>query len=305
MNYAMLKFFFNITFIVIITLSLSSCAVNQGAVESSKTALKTSIETNERSLKMLAMMSEQSDKAYKEGKIAESANNEIQSYVINEKFYINTQNQQMEKSLKELSSFGVTEENLKKANKVVDDNNRKLRILEEKTKVIVDFLGNETFSKSEIGALFNSGEYKLLAEQLSEGERLFKPIVEKLFDFASRYKGTFSKLKGEIIVTGYSDATPIDRNSKLFRDLANQIGVSEPNSSLLNQKLSELRASAVKELLEKIINDKKVSSNQNLEISITVLGKGEEIPRGLPNNITKNDFRRRVVTFYWVVLPKL
>lgn len=292
-------------YLIILVFLCLACAVNQAAVDSSKAALKTSIESNDRSLKMLQMMSDQSQKAFEDGRIAESANKEIQDYVLAEKKNIESQNQVLEASLNELTTKVPSKESIEKANRAVSESSNKMRILEEKTKVIVDFLGNETFSKSEIGALFKSGEYRLLADQLQEGERIFKPIVEKLYTFASQYKGSFSSLQGEIIVTGYSDATPIDKNSRLFKDLANKIGVNDPTSSLLNQKLSELRASAVKELLQKIINDKKQTNNENLDITVTVLGRGEEIPRGLPNTISKNDFRRRVVTFYWVVLPKL
>lgn len=285
---------------------LNACAVNQAAVNSSKSALKTSIESNERSIKMLQMMAGQSEQAYKEGRIAESANQEIQGYVASEQKSIQSQNEVLEKSLKELEDTRtLNSATIEKANRAVSENGNRMRILEEKTKVIVDFLGNETFSKSEIGALFKSGEYRLLAGQLDEGEKLFRPIVEKLFVFAEKYTGSFTKLQGEIIVTGYSDATPIDKNSRLYRELANMIGVSEPNSSMLNKKLSELRANAIKELLEKIIVQKKQTDSKNLEIKVTVLGRGEEIPRGLPANVSKNDFRRRVVTFYWVVLPGL
>lgn len=285
---------------------LNACTVNQAAVNSSKSALKTSIESNERSIKMLQMMAGQSEQAYKEGRIAESANQEIQGYVASEQKSIQSQNEVLEKSLHELEDTRtLNSATIEKANRAVSENGNRMRILEEKTKVIVDFLGNETFSKSEIGALFKPGEYRLLAGQLDEGEKLFRPIVEKLFVFAEKYTGSFTKLQGEIIVTGYSDATPIDKNSRLYRELANMIGISEPNGSMLNKKLSELRANAIKELLEKIIVQKKQTDSKNLEIKVTVLGRGEEIPRGLPANVSKNDFRRRVVTFYWVVLPGL
>ncbi len=185
-----------------------------------------------------------------------------------------------------------------------------LRILEKKTEVIVDFLNNETFSKSEIGALFSPGEYHLIPGQLKEGERLFTPIVQKLYTFANKYNNSFKSLKGEIIVTGYSDAMPVEPGSQLYADLAKRLqtdsNVGEPTTADLNQKLSEMRALAVKNLLEKIIGKRKGNATGGqLPISVTVLGRGEQIPRGLPVTVAKNDQRRRVVTFYWVVLPSL
>lgn len=302
----LMKLFVRILSVLAVTWIVNACAVNQAAVDSSKAALRTAIDSNERSIKMLQIVAGQSEQAYKEGKIAESANAEIQNYVLAEQKSIQIQNIILNKSLKDLETKGsINNESLERANQAIRENGNKMRILEEKTKVIVDFLGNETFSKSEIGALFKPGEYRLLADQQDEGKRLFSPIVEKLFSFADKYKGTFTNLKGEIIVTGYSDATPIDKRSRLYRELADFVGVSDPSSSMLNQKLSELRAVAVKELLEKIINHRKEVEGRKLDIKITVLGRGEDIPRGLPDNVPKNDFRRRVVTFYWVVLPVL
>ena len=184
-----------------------------------------------------------------------------------------------------------------------------MRILEKKTEVIVDFLGSETYSKSEIGALFRPGEYHLIPEQMKEGQRLFRPIVEKLFTFADKYKDSFKSLKGEIIVTGYSDATPVEPGSRLYRDLVQHLqqqdNVANPSSSNLNQKLSELRAGAVKNLLQTLISAKKQVNANLLDISVTVLGRGEAIPRGMAESLAANDRRRRVVTFYWVVLPSL
>ena len=295
---------FNLAIFLVLVYIFCSCSASKSTVDSSKMALSTAQESNERALEMLDLMSKQSSKAEQEGKIATTADEEIQEYVNTEKRKIERQNKAMKASLNELeSSKNVSNDEIKKANNLVMSNSKTLRIIEEKTKVIVDFLGNETFSKAEIGALFSTGDYKLLPSQIKEGEKLFKPVIDKIFSFASKYNGKYANLLGEIIITGYSDATPIEKNSKLYKELSSSLGIAEPSSPQLNQKLSELRAMEVKTLLESIIEQRKSSTNESLEIKISVYGRGEEIPKGFATNLSKNDFRRRVVTFYWVVLP--
>ncbi|WP_020601596.1 hypothetical protein [Spirosoma spitsbergense] len=296
-------------------LSLSGCSRNTVAVKRASLALQTALQSQESANRALDKLSEQATKAEQEGKIATSANAEIQTYVSTERTQLATTAQKLQSQLEHVGAYSAGQikatenEIIKNANEAVTQSAAVMRILEKKTEVIVDFLGSETYSKSEIGALFRPGEYHLIPEQVKEGQRLFRPIVEKLFTFADKYKESFKSLKGEIIVTGYSDATPVEPGSRLYRDLVQHLqqqdNVANPSSSDLNQKLSELRASAVKSLLESLIDTKKQANANLLDISVTVLGRGEAIPRGMSDRLAANDRRRRVVTFYWVVLPTL
>lgn len=300
--------------LILLVFNLSNCGPKP--IDSSMAALQAAKESQENSLKTLELISAQADKAAKEGTIAESANQEIQEFVASENARIKANQQTLEEAKKEAEDFKAKrtkksqKEVVAKMNEAVVTSTSDVRLLDKKTEVVVDFLGNFTFSKSEIGALFRPGEYHLIKEQIVEGEKLFRPIVEKLFGFADKHKDSYKKLKGEIIVTGYSDATQVERGSRLYKDLVNRIQTEneseeEPTGPELNRKLSELRALAVKQLLSKIIAQKNQQSGEQLEITLNVVGRGEELPKGLPANISKNDPRRRVVTFYWVVLPKL
>ncbi len=292
-----------------------ACSRNTTAVRRSSLALTTALQSQENTLKLLDKLAEQSGKATAEGKIAGSANDEIQSYVVAERATIEANRQQLRRALAGVDSYASGQskqresEVLTVANRAVMKSAETLRILDKKTEVIVDFLGNETFSRSEIKTLFESGEFTFNSEQVREGQRRFRPIVQKLFTFAEKYKDGFKKLKGEIIVTGYSDATPVEPGSRLYHELARRLAkeddVPDPTSSDLNRKLSELRAGAVKGLLETLIRARKQAGAYPLDITISVLGLGEEIPRGLPASLPVNDQRRRIVTFYWVVLPEL
>ncbi len=279
-------------------------------------SLRLAQESQERSIKVLELMAQQSATSAKDERIAESANAEIQRYVVAQQISLQEQKQKLEtaRETAELYKSGNStlkkREVVEKVNRAVAESSNAIRILEEKTRVIVDFLSNETFSKSEIGALFSPGEYRLLPQQVRKGEQLFSPIVGKLYTFSDKYSTSFKELKGEIIVTGYSDATPIDAGSSLHRELSDLVqkdsGIAEPTSADLNQKLSELRAASIKSLLEKILRKREAARKEShLNVTVTILGRGEQIPKGLRADVFKNDPRRRVVTFYWVVLPAL
>ncbi|WP_158552452.1 hypothetical protein [Spirosoma telluris] len=276
-------------------------------------ALRTSLQEQEISQKRLDQVAAQSSQAATEGKIAGTSNDEIQVYVATEKQTIESNKKELQQTIASLDDYtrGKTKVDerdiLFKANGTVVKTRESVRIIEKKTEVIIDFLGNETFSRSEIGAIFQPGVFRLTPASMKEAQRLFSPVVEKLFTFADKYREGFKKLKGEIIVTGYSDATPVEPGSKLYDDLLLRVqkddNIAQPTSSDLNRKLSELRAIAIKELLENVIRSKKQSQSNLLNITINTLGRGEEIPLDQRTSMAKNDRRRRIVTFYWVVLP--
>ncbi len=293
------------------------CSPKTKPVDSSISAIQEQTDAQKNLLKSLDKMQADADKALAEGRIAESSHKEIKDFVVAEKARVNANLEELRKAEEEAKSYqsGKSKDKthgdvISGTDRVVAKSKEEVRILEKKTEVVVDFLGNSTYSKSEIGALFGPGEYQLIPEQIVEGEKLFTPIVEKLFVFSEKYRGAFKSLKGEIIVTGYSDATPITRGSRLYRDLSRRIEAEEggsvrnPDNAKLNQYLSRLRAEAVKGLLQQIVV-KQIAAHPglNLEVDINVIGRGEEIPAGLPANVSANDHRRRIVAFYWVVLP--
>ncbi|WP_254411024.1 hypothetical protein [Dyadobacter diqingensis] len=308
-----MKKYFYLIIILFLGLFYLGCTRNNTAVQQSSTALKVALKSQESASAMLDMMSDQSNTAEAKERIDPSTNVDIQKYIGVEKINIEEAKEELESAQTDLFEFAQHKSKknqtkvLEKAHKAVKESSERLRILEEKTKVIVDFLGSETFSKSEIGAFFRPGEFHLIKEQVKEARRLFNPVVEKLNVFAGRYKDQFAGLKGEIIVTGYSDATAVEKGSALYRDLSGKLleddQVSQPSQQDLNQKLSELRALAVKWLLVEIIKQRKKDDSALININVRVLGRGEKLPRDLPENTAKNDPRRRAVTFYSVVLP--
>lgn len=301
---------------ILFLMLMSSCSRNTRAVKQTSARLDASVRSQQNAGRNLDELSKKSAEAAAASQIDESTDKEIQAYIERERANIEAHIKSLEEANQNIEEYKggsktlQEKEVLQKANQVADDASRNLRILEEKTSVIVDFLNSETFSKAEIGALFDPGEYVLPPARARRGKQLFTPIVRKLYAFAKKYESTFKSLKGDIIVTGYSDGTRIEPGSNLYRTLVpiarNKYNIESPNSSDLNLVLSELRAEAVSNMLNSIIREEESGNgNHNIKIQVRTLGRGESIPPGVGQAAAANDSRRRVVTFYWVVLPEL
>lgn len=303
-------------FFICCGLIAASCSRNTRAVQQSSARVKASVSSQQNAGKNLDELSQKSSEAARNEQIDESTDKEIQAYIERERANIEAHIRRLEAANQTIEEYKAGETDFEEkdvvetANKVASEASKNLRILEEKTRVIVDFLNSETFSKAEIGALFDPGEYVLPPSRANRGKQLFTPIVQKLYAFAQKYETTFKSLKGDIIVTGYSDGTRIEPGSSLYRTLApiaqNKYGIENATSADLNLVLSELRAETVSGLLTSIISEEESRRGaQNIRISVRTLGRGESIPPGVSQNAALNDSRRRVVTFYWVVLPEL
>ena len=261
-----------------------------------------------------SLLSQHSREAESNNRISESTNRYIQNYITTQQDSIKFDSLTLAKVTTELENVDkktdleAVRTTIAKANLILVKSKRRLRIFDKKTAVIIDFLNHDTFSKAEINTFFAPGNYELTPEQLNQCKNLIDPIVKKIFLFSDRYKRRFAIMQGEIIVTGYSDATPIVVGSRLYMDLTQRLDrenkIVSPSQSDMNRKLSELRAKTIKVIIEKIIQERKKKKNR-LQITVQALGRGDEIPPFLAGKASRDDSRRRIVTFYWVLLPIL
>ena len=310
------KFSCEICLLTLAALLFSACSRNTRAVQQSSARIKASVSSQQNAGRHLDELSKKSAEAAIAEQIDESTDKEIQAYIERERANIEAYIRSLEAANETLEEYKAGNSDFKEkevveaANNLASEASKNLRILEEKTRVIVDFLNSETFSKAEIGALFDPGEYILPNARARRGKQMFTPIVQKLYAFAQQYEKTFKSLKGNIIVTGYSDGTSIEPGSNLHKTLApiarNKYGIEAPTSTDLNLVLSELRAEAVSDLIKSIIREEESRrGNTSIQITVRTLGRGESIPPGVGRSAAINDSRRRVVSFYWVVLPEL
>jgi hypothetical protein len=157
---------------------------------------------------------------------------------------------------------------------------------------------------------FPPGNYKVPDNMKEETMKSFEPIVDKILKYAEKYPG--KQIKATIIVKGFSDEQSISKSSELYKKLIQDFkadAIELPSNDLalqekINLYLSQLRANEVGGFIF-LIAQKKKSQNptlSNIRIDVLKEGHGYELPN---KKLTYNkiDPRRRIVTFYWNIIP--
>jgi flagellar motor protein MotB len=153
-----------------------------------------------------------------------------------------------------------------------------------------------------------AGGYKMSEKNIPKMQQFFEPILDSIVVSANKYVN--KKLRIKIVVYGYADADPINPKSKLYNEIGQSLYHETVDSSLLNnsarlnQELSRLRAEEVGSLVNTMIFEKLdyITGVKSVFVDLRKEGKGEEFPE---NKVKYNDIdaRRRIVKFYWKILP--
>lgn len=175
--------------------------------------------------------------------------------------------------------------------------------------IIEEGMRNSTIYKIPNEIVFTGGGHKITDKNLPKIQAFFEPILDSIVTSANKYIN--KKLRVKIVVYGYADSDPINPKSKLYDEIAKSLYHETVDSSLLtisprlNQELSRLRAEEVGELVNTMTFDKLnyITGVKSIFIDLQKEGKGEELP---DNKIKYNsiDARRRIVKFYWKILPQ-
>ena len=185
----------------------------------------------------------------------------------------------------------------------------------EKTNVIIqsaltdlkslnDLYDVSTFSQFETATFFPTGGYTIPVEKMDEAKASMEPIVQRIIKFIGDHpKQRFVAI---IVCYGFSDETPVGKESPLYKSLLEKMDNPNPDRRMLNNKLSELRAKSIARLLVDIIkvNEGLIPDPRLINYDIKWLGKGEALP--YPEKISDYkpvDKRRRMVSLIWNVLP--
>ena len=157
--------------------------------------------------------------------------------------------------------------------------------------------------------VFLGGGYKITDKNLPKMQGFFEPILDSIVTSANKYIN--KKLRVKIVVYGYADSDPINPKSRLYDEIARSLYRETVDSSLLtnspkmNQELSRLRAEEVGGLVNTMTFDKLnyITGVKSIFVDLQKEGKGEELP---DNRIKYStiDSRRRIVKFYWKILPQ-
>jgi hypothetical protein len=175
--------------------------------------------------------------------------------------------------------------------------------------IIQEGMKNSTIYKIPNEIVFTGGGYRITEKNLPKMEQFFEPILDSIVVSANKYIN--KKLRVKIVVYGYADADPIGMKTKLYDEIARSLYHETVDSSLLtnsprlNQELSRLRAEEVGGLVNNMTFDKLnyITGVKSIFVDLQKEGKGEELPDNrLQYNVT--DARRRIVKFYWKILPQ-
>ena len=156
-----------------------------------------------------------------------------------------------------------------------------------------------------MGAFFEPGIYRMAPKTFNDINKSFSPAIDSIAALSNRFADI--KRTAYLVIVGYADATRITPGTALYNELKYLIKVDNPQNSQLNQKLSDLRSQELLRYLKLIMqnNASKFKNYNQLRLGYLNYGRGEELPFKNLKNYTDNDERRRVVVFYWTILPTL
>ena len=171
-------------------------------------------------------------------------------------------------------------------------------------KSLNDLYDVATFSQFETATFFPTGGYVIPVEKMEEAKLSMEPIVQRIIKFIGDHPK--QRFVAAIVCYGFSDETPVGKESPLYKDLMEKMDETNPNSKDLNKKLSELRAKSIAKLLVDIIkvNEGMIPDPRLINYDIKWVGRGEALP--YPDKIADYkpvDKRRRMVSLIWNVLP--
>ena len=171
-------------------------------------------------------------------------------------------------------------------------------------KSLNDLYDVATFSQFETATFFPTGGYTIPAEKMEEAKLSMEPIVQRIIKFIGEHPK--QRFVAAIVCYGFSDETPVGKESPLYKSLMEKIDNPNADSKELNKKLSELRAKSIAKLLVDIIkvNEGLIPDPRLINYDIKWVGRGEVLP--YPDKISDYkpvDKRRRMVSLIWNVLP--
>lgn len=178
----------------------------------------------------------------------------------------------------------------------------KITLQERSIKNMRDLYNLETFTVFSSAKFFKAGEFTLSKDVVTQVMKDLEPLADGIIKFLNTHQN--QKLRTVIGIYGYSDAQIISSESKSYKALIPQIKKPNSTSDELNQKLSELRAQSLGNVVDALMK-KKLSQVNNLSLinfEINVVGRGTELPGNIPDPKI-DDERRRIVTFVWSVIP--
>ncbi|HTL08608.1 MAG TPA: hypothetical protein VL307_10140 [Chitinophagaceae bacterium] len=171
--------------------------------------------------------------------------------------------------------------------------------------IVEDALNSARQSQYDLASFFGLGEYLIPADKRSEAARSFNPLIDSMLMFAGKYPSV--PKSSTIVLKGYADGTSIVPYSTLYYRLANELKQDRPTDEDMNLALSKLRAASISEVISQLLVERQAALLQLhtvVKIELVQEGRGEEKPNAAISNYNEEDARRRIVLFFWSMLPE-
>lgn len=171
--------------------------------------------------------------------------------------------------------------------------------------MVKEAIGLKAFKLFNMAAFFEPGVYNIPPSAFSKIRQMFTPALDSLTSFSNKYSEMPKTAR--LVFVGYADESPIAEGGALYNDLSRLAGEQPASRQELNRVLSQLRASEMMQNLKILVPEKMANfiSPQKLKFSYFNYGRGEAHPSTQITDYKPDDERRRIVMFYWAVLPEL
>ncbi|HMU44946.1 MAG TPA: hypothetical protein PKC72_01200 [Chitinophagaceae bacterium] len=250
---------------------------------------------------LLSDLDKQREKKLATNEMLDTASKSIQRFINKTKEEI--QDQVTKDSLL-IGETEVAREDWNKLKKSLTESQKSLKNITNRVQFIKDLLERNRVVKLDQDVIFKSGEYEVSPDIAASIVKFFEPAAAGVDSFIQKYPD-FS-LSLVITAKGYADGTTINENSKLYKQLKEQLKLqtSAPTNKDLNQELSNLRAKKVIELFQDFTTARSGNRQSNQHILYLYEGKGEDFPNPTIADYKTNDPRRRVVLLFWSIFPE-
>jgi hypothetical protein len=171
--------------------------------------------------------------------------------------------------------------------------------------LVIESINTKAFNLFKLGAFFEPGVYNIPLSEQPHIATMFSPVLDSITLFANKY-GSVPKVV-RLVFVGYADESPIMPEGTLYKQLSRFSNQSDPSREELNRVLSQLRANEMMRNMKLVIGNEINDFNEinKLRFNYFNYGRGELLPSSKITDYKKDDERRRIVMFYWSVLPQL
>lgn len=186
------------------------------------------------------------------------------------------------------------------------DSFKLLSVQREKAyQLINESISSRAFNLFSMAAFFDPGVFNIPLSARPRIENMFSSAMDSIVELSSKYRDIPHVIR--LVLVGYADESPIAEGSKLYSQLNNFASYSSPERQELNRILSQLRANEMMRNMKALITGRsiKFGSLAGIRFSYFNYGRGEIHPSDKIADYKADDERRRIVMFYWSVLPDL